>query len=210
MNSKKIVTGLATGAILLIASAIPAFAAPAVHASPALGSQLNPGVTCDTSGTPVVNVDYKISNDADTAIGGTVWAMDAFNRNLQIWQQTDGSYCALIREAGQFVTLAGVSPINNVPLNAGITGTVDGGFTGTITGVFTPSVPTHGTLPASDYQCTSDPNPSCPGAFDWVSAYFPHPTSVNLYTFWGWAYHAGKNGSMVQEAPDIYLGDITN
>ncbi|MDE2590919.1 MAG: hypothetical protein KGL95_14785, partial [Patescibacteria group bacterium] len=75
MNIKKIAAGTVTGIVMLGSIALPAFAAPNNYVN--TGSQLNSAAACDTSGNPVVNVNYKITNDADSALGGNMWALDS-------------------------------------------------------------------------------------------------------------------------------------
>jgi hypothetical protein len=211
MKIKNILVGTTASLLMYGAFAASAFAAPAQHLN--WGSQFNPSA-CNSVGTPIVNVNYKILNDGDTQPSGQFWAMDNYNRNLKIFDQGNNTYCAVVSEVGNFVAtgIGSALPVSDNtygPLDSGVTGTVEGGYTGLITGTFAPTVPTHGKLPTSNYNCNVDP--SCSAAFDWVGAYFPGGGTVaNLYTNWGWVYHAGDNGSMVQAAPSTYTGNILN
>jgi hypothetical protein len=63
------------------------------------GSQVNAG-QCDKTGKPVLNVSGKVANDVDSGQGGNYWAFDDFNRQIQVWAQSDGSYCAVVRIEG--------------------------------------------------------------------------------------------------------------
>lgn len=216
MNIKKLLVGAVTSTVMLIPMTIPAFATPAQHLN--WGSQMNP-TACDTSESPLVSVNYKILNDGDAQYGtGKFWAMDSFNRNLKVYDLGKGNYCAIVSESGKFVTQPGIgSPLPTdyttftfAPLDGGITGTVEGGYVALFTATaFNPTLATHGNLPTSDYMCNTDPN--CTNAFDWAAAYFTDANSSSLnLTNWGWVYHAGDNGSMVQSARSNYIGNILN
>lgn len=182
--------------------AIAVTAAPTVHLNS--GKMVNPA-QCDKIGPPVINVTFKVVNDYDSAVHGNAWANDSFNRKLQVWKQKDGTFCAVANYQGQFVTFAGDSPNGSGTVGAGIKGNVDGGYIAVMNGTFSPTMPTNGNLGTFDFRCTGAYN--CPGAFDWVSAYFTNSTLFNQ-TFWGWQYHTAKNGSWVNSSAGNE-GDIT-
>lgn len=183
--------------------ATPTFAAPVAHLN--TGPDLNASV-CNQSGAPIVNVTYKIVNDYDSGFGGNAWANDTLNRSLKIYDQGSGSYCAVVRDAGQFVTFAGMSPLDtSVTIPAGITGTIQGGYIGTFTATaFDPQLQVKGNLGTKDYACTDAY--TCPGAFDWPGMYFSGFSNFNQ-PYWAWNYQAGTDGSMVQ-ASSGYQGNI--
>lgn len=113
---------------------------------------------CNGSGTTlVVNVSYELTNDADSGFAGNEWANDTIQRTLQIWQQPDGSYCAVAGDSGSFVTLPGTSPSANSTLSGGIDGTIQGGYVATFTGSpkTSPDYATSGDLGTFDLQCAA-------------------------------------------------------
>ncbi len=203
---KKFLIGAVGGVLMLGVSAIPAFAAPSVHTN--FGHQVN-AAACNTTGAPILNVTFKVINDADSGTTRPVWAFDSFNRRIQVWQQSDGTFCAIAKYQGQFVTIAGDSPgaADNAggTVGNGVKGTVEGGYTASFNGTFTPTLPTKGNIGSFDYACDALGN--CPEAFDWISAYFTGNTSFDQ-PYWAWNYHAGNNGSWVN-ASTGNSGDIT-
>ena len=198
MNVKKSLVGLIVLAVMLGAMAVPAFAEPSVHTN--FGQQLNASQG-DTSGKPIVNITYKVVNDYDSGTAGNNWAVDNYTKKVQVWAQADGTYYAIVKYQGQFVTIAGASPqaaTTGGTVVSGIKGTFEGGYQASFDGTFAPTLPTNGNLGTIDYATTS---------FDWVGAYF---TGNNAFDqpYWAWNYHAGKNGSWVN-ASTGNLGDIT-
>lgn len=123
-----------------------------VHTEAQTFTQQAPAIVCPNKGVQLVNVSYKIVNDADSGDGGinaaSYWAYDSITRQLQIWQDatTPGKYCADIKDSGTFTTQAGVrSPgsfyVNGAYINGGIVdgtevGNLSGGAVFTITGTF--------------------------------------------------------------------------
>ena len=190
------------GGVLSLALLGTANAASSVHTN--FGQQLNAS-QCDTSGKPIVNVTFKVTNDADSGVAGNVWANDNYNKKVQVWQQTDASFCSIVKYEGQFVTYAGPSPQNTGTVGAGVNGTFEGGYQATFDGTFAPSLKTNGNIGSYDYACNG--TFTCPGAFDWVGAYFTGNTYFNQ-PYWAWNYHAGNNGSWVN-ASTGNSGDIT-
>jgi hypothetical protein len=189
-------------AVTFLASAMPATAAPAVHNNS--GAQLNAS-QCNTGGAPLINATFKVVNDADSGVAGNAWAMDSYTKHVQVWAQSAGTYCAIVKYAGQFVTNAGASPQNTGTIAAGVKGTFEGGYQATFNGTFAPTMKTNGNIGTFDFQCDTSFN--CPGYFDWVGAYFPGYSSFNI-PYWAWTYHAGNNGSWVN-ASTGNSGDIT-
>lgn len=197
MNIKKLLIGGAAAGILAFSTAFPAFAAPQ-------GQNLNAN-QCNTNGAPLVNVTFKVTNDADSGVAGNAWANDNYNKHVQIWDQGNDSYCATVKYDGQFVTYAGASPQNTGTVVAGVKGAFEGGYQATFNGTFDPTIKTKGNIGSYDYQCNG--TFTCPGAFDWVSAYFPANSNFDQ-PYWSWTYHAGNNGTWVN-ASTGNSGDIT-
>lgn len=194
MQIKKILFGAATSIIAFGAFASSAFAAPSVHLN--IGSFVNPS-QCDTTGKQVLNITYKIYNDPDSGFFGN-WATDNFNKKVQVWQQTDGTFCAVVKYDGQFVTTGPNSPENGVSLSAGIHGTFEGGYIANFDGTLNTGVQTKGNLGSYDQNA---------GGFNWLGTYFSSNTYFNNPN-WAWIYHAGNNGSWINAAAGS-SGDIT-
>lgn len=151
---------------------------------------------CNTDGEPVINVEQKIVNDADSGEAGNYWAYDTIERHIQVWKSAKNSYCATVNYEGRFQAIAGQrSPGNTGVLDGTERGTFEGGYRANITGsmLSNPSLPTHGSLGTTDYAC--DIHGNCPGAFDWTTKYFN--TSAAGFTFdmpwWGWTYRNGTH-----------------
>lgn len=171
------------------------------------GSQLNAS-QCP-GGQLVINVVQDVVNDADSGVAGNAWAFDHYTRQIQVWQVSSDTFCALVQYEGGFVTKAGPSPAGTGTIAAGIAGTLQGGYRSTVfTGTLnsTPAYPTGGNIGTFDYKCDASFN--CPGRVDWVSAYFGSSSGFDL-AWWGWIYHGGNNSTWVN-ASTGNQGDITN
>ena len=170
-------------------------------------SQLNPK-KCDPIGVPLVNVTYRLTNDYDSAVGGTAWANDTFFRNLRIWA-TYGGLCAIVVDQGTFVTFAGPSPNGTGTVSAGRQGTIVGGYR---TGVFpgyvlaSPDYRIFGYLGTFDLQCTGAN--ACPGAHPTISSFVANYDSS--LPWWGWQYNTKKHPHQQWiNSSDGNSGDIT-
>lgn len=202
------------------------------------GTQLN-AAECDRAGgTLVINVTHHVVNDIDSAVGGGFWAVDDYNRHIQVWfVGTDGSggieaeafgaaltangvevYCAVVKYQGAFVTREGRSPQGSDPfIPAGIEGTFEGGHRAVITGPLkaSPRYRSRGFIGTFDYGCdvAADPGDrsSCTGLFNWVSEYFDTANGNHSITvqWWGWIYKTGRYGTWVNAAAGNQ-GDITD
>lgn len=204
MKTKTFVLAALMAALLMMLASPAAFAAPDRLN---FGAQLNAAL-CNPGGKLVINVVQRVINDADSAVGGTYWAMDDLSRQIQVWQTGDNTFCATVRYQGSWVTLGGPSPQNGTILNAGITGTMEGGYTAPITGTLktNPAASTRGNIGTLDLRC--DSNGNCLGAAFWADLYFDPGFSFDQ-PFWGWIYHGGSNGTWVN-ASTGNSGDITN
>ncbi len=182
------VAALGLGALGLASG--PASAAP----DPFPGEHLDWGYqlegdaeTACPSGSPVINVVHKVTNDMDSGTGGNFWAVDEYVRSIQVVQTgvAPDTFCATVKYKGSFETVAGDSPgCDNVredghstckddkpppgdegdgtaDLSAGVVGTFQGGYTATITGSLaaSPGSRTKGSIGSFDYKCdpTTDP-----------------------------------------------------
>jgi hypothetical protein len=167
---------------------------------------------CRSAGShTIVDVHYTLINDYDSGFAGNAWANDTIKRHLQIWQGSNGSFCARVDDDGKFVTFAGPSPSGQSTVSAGVKGEIEGGyvttfFTGTLNP--NPAYRTHGDLGTFDLMCTDAY--TCPGAHPSYLSYFSTTTGDDL-AHWGWIYHAGNHGTWLNQ-DDVSSadgGDIT-
>ena len=140
MNIKKFLAIGVAVAALVITMALPAAAAPG-EPPLRLGAHVNAS-QCNTNGSPVLNISYKVLHDADWDVTGSyVWAFDNYDKKVKVWAQSDGTFCAETKFVGRFVSLAGDSP-NHVTtggtVGAGVTGTFEWGYIGHFDGTFQP------------------------------------------------------------------------
>ncbi len=167
------------------------------------GSQVNPA-ECP-AGKQVINVTFKVLNDLDDGVKGNYWARSNYNKTIKVWQTGNNTFCADVRYIGSFSTLAGNSPGGTAVNPAGITGTFQGGYLATFTASAKPdpSYRSNGNLGTFDYHDRTTP-------FDWLGAYFVSSDDFADFSqpWWGWIYHAGKNGTW-GNASTSNQGDIT-
>lgn len=210
MSMKKTLLGIV--AVVVAAVSIAGFFVFGGHAAAATPPQLNFGAQlnggqCGT-GTLVVDVTYKLINDPDSSITGHDWAIDSFNKHVQVWQTGTDSFCAVVHYEGKFTTVSGNSPQNTDPnISAGITGNSEGGYRATFTGTLnsSPAEPAFGNMGTVDVND--------PAGFDWTQAYF---TTFNNFdqVWWGWIYRTPHNGTWVNACDGSSVcpgnsGDIT-
>ena len=159
--------------------ALVMMAAFALPSTSALAAPPDPGSFLNASGVPAgsvlcLNINYKVTNDEDSKVGGGYWALDNYNKAVQVWQLPDGSFYAVVRYEGKWQTFAGaLSPQQGVAFTKDGSGTFQGGYIATFTaescnGAF-------GNMGTHDFGGTQanvlagvDATPS----FDWTS-YFP-------------------------------------
>ncbi len=161
---------------------------------------------CDQTGAPVINVTQKIVHTVDSGEAGNNWAYDDLNRQIQVWQQSDNTYCALIDNQGKFDSQPGqASPGNTGTLTGKEDGTFKGGYRAVIVGSLkaSPAYKTHGSIGTFDFQC--DLSGNCPGYVNWVDSYFS-PGYQFSYQWWGWQYQY-KN-KVWTNSSDGNTGDI--
>ncbi len=159
-------------------------------------------------GSPIINVEQKVINDADSGVGGNYWALDHYQRNIVVYKtKTANTYCAIVKYGGNFVTFAGASPNNTGTVGAGIEGDMKGGYRGLVTGTLkaSPSWKTHGNVGKFDYACDALGN--CPGRVSWLAQYFDPGFGFD-YSWWGWKYTTDHNGTWINKM-DGNIGDIT-
>jgi len=194
---------MASGAMLLSPAAS---ATPSEHLN--WGQNLAATETACPSGKPLVNVNQKVINDIDSAVGGGYWAYDEEVRHITIVALDATHYCATVSYQGSFESTGFKSPAGNAgALAAGVVGTYQGGYTATFTASgMVSGARTKGSLGTFDYQCVATTG-ACPGYVSWLSLFFTGVANFDQ-PWWGWVYHAGNNGSWVN-ATNGNSGDIT-
>lgn len=151
---------------------------------------------CETTGSPVINVTQKVVKTVDSGEAGNNWAFDDFNRKIQVWKNTDNTYCALVSYEGKFDSQAGqTSPGNTGVLTGNEDGNFKGGYRAKITGALKDpaDLQTKGSIGTTNYNCDIAGN--CPGAFNWTDKYFvtSSPGFSFSYEWWGWDYKYKTN-----------------
>lgn len=171
------------------------------------GQELRRSACGNAMEEPVINVEQKVKNDADSGVAGNAWAFDNYEREIKVYRTTEeNSYCAIVKYEGKFITLAGPSPNNTGTVAAGIRGEFEGGYRATFTGTLksSPLKKTHGSIGTYDYACDTLFN--CPGRVSWLSFYFDGVASFDQ-PWWGWIYHADDHGTWIN-ASTGNVGDI--
>lgn len=160
---------------------------------------------CGTKlGRPVVDVNEKVENDADSGEAGNYWAFDYYTRHIKVWTTGANAYCATVTYNGNFYAVPGqIGPGNaptgaliNTPTDQPVHGNMNGGYRATFNGTLSssPAWPTHGNVGTVNYQC--DLLANCPGRVDWVGQYFPGYTAFDQ-PYWGWKYNGGSHGTWI-------------
>lgn len=217
MNGKAVSTSFASRVIaasilstmMVVASVGLAYAHPTEKLN--WGSKINVG-QCDESLKLVIDVTQKVLNDVDSGEAGNNWAFDNYVRQIQVWVQSDGSYCALVRYKGMFdgqENQQSPGTLSSPPgglLSGEEDGSFEGGYRAIIMGTLksNPDWSTRGSIGTFDYQCTIAG--ICPGYKNWVDQYF-NPGYVFLFDWWGWIYHCGNCGTWVNSI-DGNSGDV--
>lgn len=202
---KKLIFGSIISVLMLVSNSSPALADEGGFNS---GKELNKSACIGAVGNPVINVEQKVKNDADSGVAGNYWALDRYERQIKVYKTTTANqYCALVGYEGKFVTFAGLSPQNTGTVGAGIKGEMKGGYRGIITGSLkaSPSWATKGSVGTFDYAC--DILGNCPGRVSWLAQYFDAGYGFDQ-PWWGWGYKTGRNGSWIN-AGTGNSGDIT-
>ena len=200
--SMKALRAFSTAAILLLVATAASGAPDQLN----WGNEVNPG-QCDTAGKPLVSITQQVVNGVDSGIAGNYWAFDHYSRQIQVWPQSDGSYCAIVRYQGHFDGQAGqTSPGATGTLFGDEDGTFEGGYRAIINGTpkADPAWRTRGFVGVNDYQC--DILGNCPGLVNWVDQYFESGYSF-AFDWWGWIYHGGQHGTWVNSS-DGNSGEI--
>jgi hypothetical protein len=180
---------IALGGALL--TAVAAVAAPS---HPTFGSFVNAG-DVPAGSALVLNITMNVVNDEDSGNVG-YWALDSYNKHVQVWQVPDGTFYAVVRYIGKWTTFAGArSPGAGITEGADASGTMEGGYAATFNATgFTPAsgnigtinfggtkadvlLGTYGAGQTGDSSITS-----------WLDTYFTGVGSSFNYVAWGWTY----------------------
>jgi hypothetical protein len=171
--------------IMLAALALPARSAFAA-------STVNAGGVPEGS-VLILNITYKVTNDEDSGNVG-YWALDSYNKQLQVWKVPDGSFYAIGKYEGKWQTFAGaMSPGAGVVLTKDGSGTFKGGYVATFdSATFTSAFGNIGTYDFGGSEAdillgTYSGQVGPTTAFDALGTYFPGYSNFN-YISWGWTY----------------------
>jgi hypothetical protein len=141
----------------------------------------------------ILNIVLKVTNDEDSGFHG-YWALDDYNKKVQVWQVPDGSFYAVVRYEGKWQTFAtALSPEAGASQANDASGTFEGGYVATFTGTFAPGTQkTNGFIGSFDFGGTkadvlAGTNIITP--FSYLDAYFPSGVSNFAQPHWGWTYH---------------------
>jgi hypothetical protein len=148
----------------------------------------------------VLNVTYKVKNDEDSGNVG-YWALDKYNKSLQVWKAPDGLFYVVAKYAGKWKTFEGaLSPGDGIVESGDASGTFEGGYVATFTfsGDFNPEGnKTKGNIGTYDFGGTKEDvllgtygagQTGSPEPFDALELYFPGHQDFT-YIHWGWTYH---------------------
>jgi len=183
----------------------PAWAAPSFNPNQELNKN-----RCESAvvGKTIVDVHQTVIADVESGPTGN-WAGLSFGRHIQVWQQENGDFCAVVNyDGGRFDAVAGpMSPGGTARLDGSEVGSFDGGYRATISGTLEPIWNTHGNIGTFDYGCgTALRVDDCPGYVSWTSSYFGKAYSFT-YEFWSYTYKA-TNGHTFTSSIFGNAGDI--
>jgi hypothetical protein len=160
-------------------------------------------------GKLVINVTHKVINGRDSGEAGNYWAYGNYDRQIQVWDRGDGTFCAIGRYIGLIETVAGRSPGDTDDIAAGITGSFQGGFRMIVTGTLraSPDNKSKGNIGTFDHNWNGVDATGL-AEWNWIGSYF-EAGYARAYEFWGWIYRAGDNGTWIN-AGSGNQGDITD
>ncbi|MFH0978326.1 MAG: hypothetical protein V1837_03405 [Candidatus Woesearchaeota archaeon] len=182
---------LLVGLMLLLTAAVTA--APT---KPTWGSFTNAGEV-PAGSKLIVDITYKVANDEDSGNVG-YWALDSYNKHVQVWQAPDGLNYVVARYTGKSQTFAGaLSPGVGATEGKDATVNFEGGYIASFTGTLDATKQTHGNIGTFDFGGTKadvllgsygagQTGPSSPYSF--LSDYFPGYSGFSQPN-WGWTYH---------------------
>jgi hypothetical protein len=164
-------------------------------------------------GKLVLNITYKVTNDEDSGNAG-YWALDNYNRHIQVWQLPDGSFYGKGDYEGKWQTFAGArSPGAGLVQGNDAAGVMNGGWVGTFrVDSFTSCFGNIGTFDFGGTKAdvmlgtygNGQTGPTTPASI--LNTYFPGYDATFTYISWGWTYKY-KNQTWIN-SDVITKGDI--
>lgn len=143
-----------------------------------------------TGAVQVLNITYKVTNDEDSGLNG-YWALDNYNKTIQVWLQTDGIYYAVVGYIGKFNTVAGATSPGALAIKEGTgTGALKGSYTATFTADGLKAGLKNGNIGTFDFGGTAQDvlaNGGNVNAYSWLGTYFTGADNFN-YIDWTWTY----------------------
>ena len=192
----RLVMTLATSSVILLSLIAPVGMANAMptHKVEAKSFLNNRNVPHDS--VLILDINYKVTNDEDSGFSG-YWALDDYEKHIQIWKVPDGSFYAVVTYEGKFHTFAGaLSPQNGVTETKDATGEFNGGYVATFRGTFSPALATRGYVGTFDFGGTKadillgtygNGQTGSTTPFSYLGSYFKGVDSFNEDP-WGWTY----------------------
>lgn len=205
MFKKLSIFGISLLGILFLASPVSASSTLKLDSK----GQLDPNA-CGDHGKPVINVEEKVKNDADSGFGGNYWAIDNYTRHIKVWQVGENSWCATVKYEGEFDAAAGqIGPGGTGIIGSDVEGEMRGGYRATFNGTLRsePLWKTHGLVGTVNYNC--DISGNCPGRVSWSSQYFDNIESFDQ-PWWGWIYKSEEGHGTWLNAINVLAPDSGN
>lgn len=171
---------------------------------PEFDGQLEPSACEGRIGSPVINVTQKVINDVDSGMAGN-WAIDKYNRHIQVWSTGDDTYCALVSYEGKAKAVAGqTGPGGSQTIGTGVVAEMEGGYRAAFSGTLNPNPvwKTKGSIGSFDYGC--DISGACGTRPSWLSAYFTGAGGSFNQVWWGWFYDAEEHGIWLNSSDGTY------
>ena len=188
--------------VLVMPGIIHAFASPTFET----GLQVGPS-QCNMKGAKkIIDVTENILNENDTGLRGNTWAFDNLTRNIHVWQEQTGTFCAVLIYHGVFSTVAGPSPSGLSTINGTYHGIFKGGERTTIfSGTLNPHVLMSGSMGTFDFKCNTDSK--CPSSNAWQGLFFTNLSGLDI-SWYGFKYSDKTQGTWINSSLNS-TGDIT-
>jgi hypothetical protein len=189
---RSVIAALIVAGLLSVMTPV-SFASPS---HPASGTFVN-DAGVPTGSKLILNIALKVTNDEDSGNVG-YWALDDYNKKVQVWQVSDGSFYSVVRYEGKWQTFAtALSPGAGLSQANDASGTFEGGYIATFTGTFAPgNQKTNGFIGSFDFGGSkADILLGTYGAgqtgitptFSYLTAYFSGVSNF-AQPNWGWTY----------------------
>ena len=191
-----LVTALAVSSVMLLSLIAPVGMANAMPTHKVEAKSFLNNHDVSHGSVLILNINYKVTNDEDSGFSG-YWALDDYEKHIQIWKVPDGSFYAVVKYEGKFHTFAGASsPQNGATETKDATGKFNGGYVATFTGTFSPTLTTRGHIGTFDFGGTKadillgtygNGQTGSTTPFSYLGSYFTGIGSFNEDP-WGWTY----------------------